>query len=192
MPEIDVQKLEALLQQVLAVLEPMQSKSAGLIETPRRLARAYIDLLTPQEFQFTSFEEKKYDELIVVRDIPFVSLCEHHVLPFMGTAAIGYIPNGRIAGLSKLARAVEYHARRLQVQERMTVEIADMIEKNLSPRGIGVMLQARHSCMEIRGVQKSGVVTTTSALRGALRNDAAARAEFLKLSTGASSVGPAI
>jgi GTP cyclohydrolase I len=154
----------------------------GLRDTPRRVAAAYAELLTPQPFEATTFpNDEGYDELVVARAIPFHSLCEHHLIPFVGVAHLAYLPGDRIVGLSKLARVVEHFARRLQVQERMTVQVADWLEEELSPRGVGVVLDAEHFCMTIRGVQKPGARTTTSALRGHVRNDPRTRQEFLAL-----------
>ncbi len=154
----------------------------GLRGTPQRVAAAYAELLTPQPFEATTFpNDEGYDELVVARGIPFHSLCEHHLIPFVGVAHVAYLPGERIVGLSKLARVVEHFARRLQVQERMTVQIADWLEDELEPRGVGVVLDAEHFCMTIRGVQKPGARTTTSALRGRVRDDARTRQEFLAL-----------
>jgi len=162
----------------------VDTEAEGLRGTPRRLAAAYAELLTPQPFAATTFPNGEgYDELVVAREIPFHSLCEHHLIPFVGVAHVAYLPAERIVGLSKLARVVEHFARRLQVQERMTVLIADWLETELQPRGVGVVLDAEHLCMTIRGVQKPGTRTTTSALRGRVRDDARTRAEFLALAT---------
>ena len=151
-------------------------------ETPRRMAGVYAELLTPIAFNPTTFpNDGDYDELVVAKSIPFHSLCEHHLLPFVGTAHVGYLPGERIIGLSKLARVVEYFARSLQVQERLTTRIAGWIEDELAPRGVGVVLEAEHMCMTLRGVQKPGAQTVTSALLGAVRDDARTRAEFLAL-----------
>src|SRR5436309_1255008 len=156
----------------------------GLQETPRRMADAYTELLTPQAFRPTTFpNEDGYDELIVARAIPFHSLCMHHLLPFHGVAHIGYLPGERIIGLSKLGRVVELFARDLQVQERMTQQIADWLDEHLAPRGVGVVLEAEHLCMSLRGVQKLGAKTVTSALSGLVRDDARTRPEFLALTT---------
>jgi GTP cyclohydrolase I len=153
-----------------------------LARTPERVARAYTELLTPRPFTVSTFEnDGSYDELVVVRDIPFHSLCEHHLLPFTGVAHVAYLPGKRILGLSKLARVVELYARRLQVQERLTTEIADWLETKLRPRGVGVVLEAEHLCMTVRGVQAPGARTTTSAVRGGIRDDARTRSEFLAL-----------
>ena len=156
--------------------------SEHLRKTPQRVARAYEELLTPVPVDATTFpNDEGYDELVVVRDIPFHSLCEHHLLPFVGKAHITYLPKDRIVGLSKLARVVEHFSRNLQVQERMTQQIANWLEEQLSPRGVGVVLAAEHMCMRLRGVKAPGTMTVTSALRGALRNDARTRGEFLDL-----------
>ena len=154
-----------------------------LRETPRRVAQAYAELLTPRPFNPTTFpNDDGYDELVVARDIPFHSLCEHHMLPFQGVAHVGYLPGERIVGLSKLGRVVELHARRLQTQERMTTQIAGWIQRELAPKGVGVVVEAEHLCMSLRGVQKPGSRTVTSALHGLVRDDARTRQEFLALS----------
>lgn len=156
--------------------------SPGLRGTPRRVAASFAELVTPADFSATSFpNEGGYDELVVVRDIPFHTLCMHHLLPFHGVAHVAYLPGERIIGISKLARVVEAFARDLQLQERMTVQIADWMEENLSPGGVGVVLSAEHMCMTIRGVRKPGARTVTSALRGSLRNDARTRQELFSL-----------
>jgi GTP cyclohydrolase I len=157
--------------------------SEGLRDTPRRMAQAYAELLTPEPFLPTTFpNEDGYDELIVVRAIPFHSLCMHHVLPFHGVAHVGYLPGDRIIGLSKLARVVDLFARDLQVQEGLTKRIAGWIQEELAPKGVGVVLEAEHLCMSLRGVQKPGSRTVTSALHGLIRDDPRTRAEFLALS----------
>lgn len=156
--------------------------SPGLRETPRRMAAAYGELLTPEPFSFTSFpNEERYDELVVVRDIPFQSLCMHHLLPFHGVAHVGYLPADRIVGLSKLARVVEFFARDLQLQERLTTEIAECIQTKLDPKGVGVVLEAEHLCMSLRGAEVCGARTVTSALSGIVRDDPRTREEFLSL-----------
>jgi GTP cyclohydrolase IA len=156
--------------------------SEGLQETPRRMADAYAELLTPQPFRPTTFpNDDAYDELIVARAIPFHSLCMHHLLPFHGVAHIGYLPGVRIIGLSKLGRVVELFARDLQIQERLTTQIARWLERELEPKGVGVVLEAEHMCMSLRGVQKFGARTVTSALHGLVRDDARTRQEFLAL-----------
>jgi GTP cyclohydrolase IA len=156
----------------------------SLSETPRRVADAYVELLTPQPFRATTFpNEDGYDELIVARAIPFHSLCMHHLLPFHGVAHIGYLPGERIIGLSKLGRVVELFARDLQIQERLTTQIARWLQRELEPKGVGVVLEAEHLCMSLRGVQKLGAKTVTSALHGAVRDDGRTRQEFLALTT---------
>ena len=157
----------------------------SLSETPRRIASLYGELLTPSPFDATTFpNDGGYDELVVARAIPFHSLCEHHLLPFVGVAHVGYLPGERIIGLSKLARVVDHFARSLQVQERLTTRVADWIERELSPKGVGVVLEAEHMCMSLRGVQKPGASTVTSALRGVVRDDSRTRQEFLSLTGG--------
>jgi GTP cyclohydrolase IA len=156
--------------------------SAAFEETPRRVADAYAELLTPQPFRATTFaNDDGYDELIVARAIPFHSLCMHHLLPFHGVAHVGYLPGERIIGLSKLGRVVEFFGRDLQIQERLTTQIADWLQRELEPKGVGVVLEAEHLCMSLRGVQKLGAKTVTSALRGLVRDDARTRQEFLAL-----------
>src|SRR5215212_2196257 len=155
----------------------------GLEDTPRRVADAYSELLTPQPFRATTFANEGYDELIVARAIPFHSLCMHHLLPFHGVAHVGYLPGERLIGLSKLGRVVELFARDLQIQERLTTQIAGWLEQELEPRGVGVVLEAEHLCMSLRGVQKQGAKTVTSALHGLVRDDARTRQEFLALTT---------
>jgi GTP cyclohydrolase I len=159
-------------------------ESEALEETPRRVADAYSELLTPQPFRATSFaNDDGYDELIVARAIPFHSLCMHHLLPFHGVAHVGYLPGERIIGLSKLGRVVEYFSRDLQIQERLTTQVAGWLQQELEPKGVGVVLEAEHLCMSLRGVQKLGAKTVTSALRGLVRDDARTRQEFLALTT---------
>jgi GTP cyclohydrolase IA len=151
------------------------------------MADTYVELLTPRPFSPTTFEnDEGYDQLIVVRDIPFQSLCMHHVLPFHGVAHIAYLPAGRILGLSKLARVVDLFARDLQLQERLTTQVARWLQEELQPIGVGVVLEAEHLCMSLRGVQKPGAKTVTSSLHGLVRDDPRTREEFLSL-TGARS-----
>jgi GTP cyclohydrolase I len=153
-----------------------------LADTPERVARSYMELLSPRNFELTTFpNDEGYDELVLARAIPFHSLCQHHLLPFHGVAHVGYLPGERILGLSKLARVVELFARRLQVQERLTTQVAEWLEEHLSPKGVGVVIEAEHLCMTMRGVQARGASTVTSALHGVLRADGRARAEFLAL-----------
>jgi GTP cyclohydrolase I len=156
--------------------------SPDLLGTPRRVAASFAELVTPAEFAATSFpNEGRYGELVLVRDISFHTLCMHHLLPFHGQAHVAYLPGERIIGISKLARVVEAFARDLQLQERLTVQIADWLEQELTPRGVGVVLSAEHTCMTIRGVLKPGARTVTSALRGLLRDDAGTRQELFSL-----------
>ncbi|TYB39604.1 GTP cyclohydrolase I FolE [Micromonospora sp. AP08] len=154
----------------------------GLADTPGRMARAYAELLTPREFQLTTFaNDEGYDELVLARAIPIRSVCEHHLLPFVGVAHVGYLPGERILGLSKLARVVELFAHGPQVQERLTKQIADWLTGQLRPRGVGVVIEAEHLCMTLRGVQAVGSSTITSTLLGTLRDDHRSRAEFFTL-----------
>jgi GTP cyclohydrolase I len=158
--------------------------SESLQDTPRRVADAYAELLTPQPFRATTFpNDDGYDGLIVARAIPFHSLCLHHLLPFHGVVHIGYLPAERIIGLSKLGRVVELFARDLQIQERLTTQIADWLRAELQPKGVGVVVEAEHLCMSLRGVQKLGAKTVTSALHGLVRDDLRTRQEFLTLTT---------
>jgi GTP cyclohydrolase I len=153
-----------------------------LRETPARMARAYAELFDAAPFRLTTFpNEEGYDELVLARAIPFRTVCEHHLLPFSGVAHVGYLPAERILGLSKLARLVEHFAARPQTQERLTKQIADCLSESLRPRGAGVVLEAEHSCMTLRGVRAHGATTVTSSLAGILRADARSRAEFFAL-----------
>jgi GTP cyclohydrolase IA len=154
----------------------------GLRETPGRMARAYAELFTAPPFELTTFpNEDGYDELVLARDIPFRTVCEHHLLPFSGLAHVGYLPGDRILGLSKLARLVGHFAARPQTQERLTKQVADSLVMHLSPRGAGVVLEAEHSCMTLRGARAIGAQTITSAMHGTLRDDPRARAEFFAM-----------
>jgi GTP cyclohydrolase I len=156
---------------------------AHLADTPRRVADAFAELLTPPPFDLTTFpNDEGYNELVMATAIPVQSLCEHHLLPFVGVAHIGYLPGERILGLSKLARVLDLFARDLQVQERLTQQVADWLQDNLNPRGVGVVIEAEHLCMSLRGVRARGAHTTTSALHGVLREDARTRQEFFALS----------
>jgi GTP cyclohydrolase IA len=172
---------------VRVILEAVGEDAArdGLLDTPARVARMYEEMfsglhLDPARHLETTFPED-YDEIVLVRDIPFTSMCEHHLLPFTGVAHVGYLPNGRVVGLSKLARVVEEVARRPQVQERMTQTVADMLEDKLGTKGAAVVIESEHSCMALRGVRKSGTLTVTSSLRGIFRTSPASRAEILSL-----------
>jgi len=159
--------------------------------TPARMARAYAELLAPQSFQLTTFpNDDGYDELVLARAIPFRTLCEHHMLLFSGVAHVGYLPGERILGLSKLARLVAHFAARPQTQERMTMQVASCLEANLRPRGVGVVLEAEHTCMTQRGIRALGATTVTSALLGTLRTDPRSRAEFFALARVPSAPGP--
>jgi GTP cyclohydrolase I len=179
LPGIDLAAAERAATDLLTALGA-DLDSEGLRGTPRRMVDAYAELLTPRPFRPTTFgNDEGYAELVVARSIPFHSLCMHHLLPFHGVAHVGYLPGERIVGLSKLARVVEHFARRLQVQERLTGQVADWLEAQLAPRGVGVVLEAEHLCMSLRGVQKLGTTTVTSALRGVVRDDARTRQEFL-------------
>ena len=181
---IDKQRIEAAVREILAAVGE-DPKRDGLLDTPGRVARMYAEMfgglhVEPGRHLRKVFEEQ-YDEMVLVRDITFHSMCEHHLLPFIGTAHIGYIPRGRVTGLSKLARVVDEVSRRPQVQERMTHTIADLIEKELDAKGVIVVLEAEHTCMTIRGVKKPGALTITSAVRGLLKKDASSRAEAMAL-----------
>ncbi len=154
----------------------------SLAGTPRRMARAYAELFTSRPFDLTTFpNDEGYDELVLARSIPVRSVCEHHLLPFFGVAHVGYLPGERILGLSKLARVVEHFARRPQVQERLTKQVADWLEEQLRPKGVGMVIEAEHTCMSLRGVQAVGSNTVTSTLLGSLREDARSRQEFFTL-----------
>lgn len=160
-------------------------ESESMERTPRRMARAYAELLTARPFDLTTFpNDEGYDELVLARAIPIRSVCEHHLLPFVGVAHVGYLPGDRILGLSKLARVVELFAHRPQVQERLTRQVADWLTIELAPKGVGVVIEAEHFCMTLRGVRATGTTTVTSTLLGALRDDPRSRAEFFSL-TGA-------
>ena len=182
-PRVDLPRARAAARELLLAVGA-DLDGDGLRETPRRVAAALSELLTPEPFEPTTFpNDEGYDELVVAREIPFHSLCMHHMLPFHGVAHIAYLPGERIVGLSKLARVVDFYARDLQVQERLTVQIADWLQEHLAPKGIGVVIEAEHLCMSLRGVGKPGTSTVTSALRGLVRDDARTRQEFLSLTT---------
>jgi len=154
----------------------------NLAATPGRMARAYAELFTSPEFDLTTFpNDEGYDELVLARSIPLRSVCEHHLLPFVGVAHVGYLPRERILGLSKLARVVGHFAARPQVQERLTKQVAGWLQDNLDPAGVGVVIEAEHTCMTVRGVRAAGSTTVTSALLGTLRDDARSRQEFFSL-----------
>jgi GTP cyclohydrolase I len=180
-PRIDLDRAERAARDLLDALG-LDLSDETVANTPGRMARAFGELLTPREFTLTTFpNDEGYDELVNARQIPFTSVCEHHMLPFTGVAAVGYLPGARILWLSKLARVVELFARRPQVQERLTTQVARWLDSHLSPRGVGVVIEAEHSCMTLRGVEAHGATTVTSALLGAVRSDPLTRGEFLSL-----------
>lgn len=181
---IDQRAVEDAARQLLIALGA-DLEDSGLRDTPRRMAASYAELLTPVAFKATTFpNEEHYDQLVLVRDIPFQSLCMHHVLPFYGVAHVGYLPGERIIGLSKLARVVEMFARDLQLQERLTTQVAGWLQRELQARGVGVVIEAEHMCMTLRGVRKPGAKTVTSTLSGLLREDPRTREEFMSLTGG--------
>lgn len=181
---VDLVAAEAAAAALLVALgQPVAT--TGMVDTPRRLALAYAEMLTPEPFELTTFPNTEgYDELVLVEGIPVRSVCEHHLLPFTGRAHVGYLPGQRILGLSKFARVVDFHSRRAQTQERLTQQIAEHLRLELAPRGVGVVIEAEHSCMSLRGVRAHGTRTVTSTLFGILRSDPASRAEFLSLARG--------
>jgi GTP cyclohydrolase IA len=184
-PDIDLAEAERAAGAFLAALG-VATDSPATARTPRRMAAAYAEMLSPRSFDLTTFDnDEGYDELVLARAIPVHSVCEHHMLPVLGVAHVGYLPGERILGLSKLARVVELFARRPQVQERLTTQIADWLQTRLRPRGVGVVVDAEHLCMTVRGVQAAGARTITSSLLGTLREDPRSRAEFLALTTAA-------
>jgi GTP cyclohydrolase IA len=181
---IDQPRIEAAVREILFAIGEDPDRE-GLVRTPNRIARAYAELFAglsddPRRHLHVTFDEG-HREMVVLRDIPFSSTCEHHLMPFTGHAHVGYIPNGRIVGLSKLARMIEGYARRPQVQERLTSEIANAIMDELQPSGCGVMIQASHTCMTIRGIKKPGATMVTSAMRGSFRIRPETRAEFMSI-----------
>lgn len=182
--KLDIPRIE---RAVLEILEAIgeNPRREGLKDTPQRVARMYAELLAgnhqdPTEHLNSIFTEK-YDEIVLLRDIPFNSICEHHLMPFIGKAHVAYLPDGKVLGISKLARIVDTFARRLQLQERLTDQIADFLMQRLSPKGVSVVLEASHSCMTIRGIRKPGAVMVTSALRGIFKKDPRSRSEVLTL-----------
>ncbi|MGW7339650.1 GTP cyclohydrolase I FolE [Streptomyces sp. NPDC054808] len=177
----DLEAAERAAREFLAALGIMVD-GEGTRDTPGRMARGYAELLTARPFRMTTFpNDEGYDELVLARDIPVRSVCQHHMLPFVGKAHVGYLPGTRILGLSKLARVVEHFACRPQVQERLTKQTADWLAEQLRPRGVGVVVEAEHTCMTLRGVQATGSKTVTSTMLGTLRDDPASRHEFLAL-----------
>ncbi|NKQ56293.1 GTP cyclohydrolase I FolE [Amycolatopsis sp. K13G38] len=179
--DVDLDAAEQAAEQFLHALG-ISTESESLRNTPRRMAQAYADLFSPRPFDLTTFpNDEGYDELVLARSIPVRSVCEHHLLPFTGIAHVGYLPGERILGLSKLARITEYFSSRPQVQERLTKQIADWLSEQLLPKGVGVVIEAEHTCMTLRGVQAVGSTTVTSTLLGRLRTDARSRQEFFAL-----------
>ncbi len=179
--DVDIQAVESAARDLLVALGADLS-DPSLRDTPGRMARSYAELLVPTPFEMTTFpNDGGYDELVMATNLPFYSLCEHHLLPFVGVAHVGYLPNERILGLSKLARVVDHFARGLQVQERMTSQIATFIDEQLQPKGVGVVLSAEHMCMSLRGVKVRDTKAVTSALKGLVRKSDRTRAEFFAL-----------
>jgi GTP cyclohydrolase I len=184
---IDTERIKKAVTEIIEAVGEKVDR-AGLKGTPRRVAMMYEELLgglheKPEKHLETVFTEK-YDEIVLLRDIPFYSICEHHLMPFIGTAHVAYMPTGAVVGVSKLARIVDCFARRLQVQERLTVQIADFLMDNIKPKGVAVVLEASHSCMTIRGIKKPGSTMVTSALRGIFKSDPRSRSEVLGLMHG--------
>jgi GTP cyclohydrolase I len=181
---IDLKRIERAVREILAAVGENPDRE-GLRETPARVARMYAELFKglhqDPRVHLQKFFTEKYDEIVLVRDISFNSMCEHHMMPFMGKAHIGYLPNGRVIGLSKLARVVEGVARRPQVQERMTETIADLLVEELEAKGVVVVMEAVHTCMTVRGVRKPGAICVTSAMRGAFRTNPSSRSEIMTL-----------
>ncbi len=181
---IDAERIEKAVEEILLAVGEDVNRD-GLKKTPQRVARMYAELLggmhdDPEEHLRSIFAEN-YEEIVLLRDIPFYSVCEHHLMPFIGSAHVAYLPSGMVLGVSKLARIVDSFARRLQTQERLTYQIADFIMDNLKPQGTAVVLEASHSCMTIRGIKKPGSTMVTSALRGIFRRDPRSRSEVLSL-----------
>jgi GTP cyclohydrolase I len=182
--EVDLEKMKTAVRMILEAVGEDPDRE-GLIETPRRVAKMYAEMfegltLNPARHLAVTFPES-YDEMVLIRDISFTSMCEHHLLPFTGVAHVAYLPTGKVTGLSKIARVVEEVSRRPQVQERMTQTIADLVSEHLQTSGVGVVISAEHSCMAIRGIKKPGSLTITSALRGNFKTNPATRAEFMSL-----------
>jgi GTP cyclohydrolase I len=182
--DVDLESAEDAARLLLGALG-LDLTDESLVRTPRRMARALAEMTSAPEFELTTFpNDGGYDEMVLVENIPVRSLCEHHMLPFVGVAHVGYLPGERILGLSKFARMVEFHSRRPQTQERLTKQIADHLGELLEPQGVGVVVEAEHTCMSIRGARAQGARTVTSALHGRFREDPASRAEFLALAKG--------
>ena len=182
--KVDIERLENAVREILeAVGEDIDRE--GLKQTPQRVARMYAELLAGMQRDASEHLEsvftEKYDEIVLLRDIPFYSICEHHLMPFIGSAHVAYLPAGKVLGVSKLARVVDDFARRLQLQERLTVQIADFLMDSLNPQGVVVVLEASHSCMTIRGIKKPGSIMVTSAIRGIFKKDPRSRGEVMSL-----------
>ena len=182
---MDLERIEHAVREILEAVGEDPDRE-GLLETPSRVARMYAEIFSGLEDDPTRhlkfFDEQKTDEMVIVRDIPLYSVCEHHLIPFIGKAHIAYIPgDGRVIGLSKLARIVDCFAKRPQLQERLTAQIADFIEREMHPKGVAVMIEAEHLCMTMRGARAAGSKTQTSALRGSMRSDARTRAEVMAI-----------
>ena len=185
--EVDFASIEQAVRQILIAVGEDPTRE-GLVDTPKRVGRMYAELLAgmwndPTQHVKSAFSEN-YDEVVLLRDISFYSICEHHMMPFIGTAHVAYLPAGKVLGVSKLARIVDCFAHRLQVQERLTAQIADFLMNNLQAKGVAVVIEASHSCMTIRGIKKPGAMMTTSALRGIFKSDPRSRAEVLSLMNG--------
>jgi GTP cyclohydrolase I len=181
---VDLPRIERAVREILAAVGEDPDRE-GLLETPARVARMYAELFrglhTDPRVHLQKFFTEKYDEMVLVKDIAFNSMCEHHMLPFIGKAHIGYVPNGKVVGLSKLARVVEEISHRPQVQERMTEQIADLLISELEVKGVAVVIEASHSCMSIRGIRKPGSICVTSAMKGLFRSNLSSRAEVMQL-----------
>lgn len=181
---VDIDRIKNAVREILFAVGEDPDRE-GLIDTPKRVAKMYAELLAGMKHEakehLHSVFHEKYDEIVLLRDIPFYSICEHHMLPFIGTANVAYLPDGKVLGVSKLARVVDCFARRLQVQERMTAQVADFFMDNLKPKGVAVIIEASHSCMTIRGIKKPNSEMVTSALRGLFKTDSRSRAEVLSL-----------
>ena len=181
---VDLDRIKNAVREILLAVGEDPDRE-GLMDTPKRVAKMYAELLEGMKHEATehlhSVFHEEYDEIVLLRDIPFYSMCEHHMLPFIGTANVAYLPDGKVLGVSKLARIVDCFARRLQVQERMTAQVADFLMDNLKPKGVAVIIEASHSCMTIRGIKKPNSEMVTSALRGLFKTDSRSRAEVLSL-----------
>lgn len=178
-PQVAVDLVAEAVATILSIYDDPHRE--GLRETPQRVAKMYRELLIPCVVDLTTFDSNGYDQMVIQAGIPFYSLCEHHMVPFFGTVAIGYLPDKKLIGISKLARIVEACSHKLQMQETMTQAIANILDSWLEPQGVGVIVRARHLCEEMRGIKKIGAETITSALKGGMMNNEATRAEFLKM-----------